>query len=150
MEAYADDLMSPHPPNAVPGQLGRGSDEHASTDDDAPGAPLDPVTRLARRRGELRLRLALLEPTADVAALTGDLAEEAQDHEHERRLAAMRRLVRGEIVRVELALERAARGLYGICADCGHAIAPRRLEIVPAASLCVHCQARREALGLAH
>jgi RNA polymerase-binding transcription factor DksA len=147
MEAFAGDLMSTYPPAVVAHRRDR--DRTGDGPHDAP-APLDPVDRLARRRGELKLRLALLEPNTEdtLENWAADLAEEAQDHEHEHRLAAMRRLVRAEIVQVELALERAARGLYGICADCGHQIPPRRLEVVPAALLCVGCQAQREALGL--
>lgn len=152
MEAFADDLLTTHPPaenrprQHRPPHAGQRATDHV----DDPRTPANPVARLTRRRAELRLRLALLDPAVDPLSPGegGDLAEEAQDHEYERRLAAMRRMVRAEIVQVELAMERAARGLYGICADCGHPIAPRRLEVVPAASLCVRCQAHREALGL--
>lgn len=38
------------------------------------------------------------------------------------------------------ALSRLERGTYGICADCGESIQVARLEIMPAASLCIECQ----------
>lgn len=42
------------------------------------------------------------------------------------------------------AQERLRDGTYGICAACGHAIPPRRLQVLPTATLCVQCQERRE------
>jgi DnaK suppressor protein len=46
---------------------------------------------------------------------------------------------------VVLACDRVREGTYGKCADCGHAIPRRRLEVLPTATLCVQCQGRREA-----
>jgi RNA polymerase-binding transcription factor DksA len=45
---------------------------------------------------------------------------------------------------VVLACDRVREGTYGICADCGHPIPRRRLEVLPTATRCVHCQERRE------
>jgi DnaK suppressor protein len=45
---------------------------------------------------------------------------------------------------VQHALERLSRGAYGICEDCGEPIAPARLRVMPQATLCIDCQARRE------
>jgi DnaK suppressor protein len=44
-----------------------------------------------------------------------------------------------DLARIEIALNRLAEGEYGWCAECGEAIAVRRLEIDPAAALCVGC-----------
>lgn len=44
-----------------------------------------------------------------------------------------------DLARIEMALNRIAEGEYGWCADCGEAIAYRRLEIDPAAHLCIAC-----------
>ena len=41
---------------------------------------------------------------------------------------------------VEDALARIRDGSYGICLRCEEAIKPRRLEVVPWARYCVHCQ----------
>ena len=41
----------------------------------------------------------------------------------------------------ERALERRARGTYGVCEDCGEGIAPERLAVLPDATRCVRCQA---------
>ena len=39
------------------------------------------------------------------------------------------------------AAEVRAKGGYGVCEDCGNAIAPERLEAIPNATRCVNCQA---------
>lgn len=46
-----------------------------------------------------------------------------------------------EIKRVDAALKRLEDGDYGYCMSCGEAIAPKRLEIDPAAPLCAACAA---------
>ena len=43
---------------------------------------------------------------------------------------------------VDEALERLKDGEYGICLECAGQIAPRRLQAIPWASYCVHCQER--------
>ncbi len=43
---------------------------------------------------------------------------------------------------VERALGKLEEGSYGICEDCGAAIAPERLEAIPWAVRCVACAAR--------
>lgn len=45
----------------------------------------------------------------------------------------------GDLARIEHALIRVADGEYGWCAECGDPIASKRLEIDPAAHLCVGC-----------
>lgn len=46
--------------------------------------------------------------------------------------------------RLASALERLGRGDYGICEECGGAIAPARLAALPEVTTCVVCQDRRE------
>ena len=57
----------------------------------------------------------------------------AQDTERRRRL---------ELLRVEAALERLEQGEYGLCLACGAPIVDARLDLDPAAVLCVECAAR--------
>lgn len=49
-----------------------------------------------------------------------------------------------DLVRVEEALKRLNDGEYGYCADCDEEIAPKRLEVDPAAALCIKCASRSE------
>ncbi len=44
-----------------------------------------------------------------------------------------------QIARIEQALKQVDEGEYGWCQNCGEAIAARRLEIDPAAAVCVTC-----------
>lgn len=44
-----------------------------------------------------------------------------------------------DLARIEMALIRVAEDEYGWCRECGEAIAYRRLEIDPAAHLCINC-----------
>ena len=52
-----------------------------------------------------------------------------------------------ELGRVMEALQRIDEGNYGLCEACDCAIAPRRLEAVPDAALCIDCKSRQEAQG---
>jgi phage/conjugal plasmid C-4 type zinc finger TraR family protein len=51
----------------------------------------------------------------------------------------------GELSDVDNALARMRGGSYGVCADCGDAIAPARLEAYPTATRCIECQQTYEA-----
>ncbi len=50
----------------------------------------------------------------------------------------------GELGAVSAALRRLQEGRYGLCADCGEAIAFDRLKVEPWALRCVACESRRE------
>ncbi len=49
-----------------------------------------------------------------------------------------------ELRRIAAALQRIADGEYGYCLSCGEPVAPGRLEIDPAASLCIECAEKNE------
>lgn len=44
-----------------------------------------------------------------------------------------------ELKDIGSALKKASEGTYGICSKCQKAINPKRLEIMPEATLCVEC-----------
>ena len=44
-----------------------------------------------------------------------------------------------ELQRIDAALKRIEEGEYGYCNHCGDEIAPKRLEVDPAAPLCIKC-----------
>lgn len=50
----------------------------------------------------------------------------------------------GELRMLDAALERIRVGTYGLCIDCGDAIAPERLQAAPEAPRCVACQRTAE------
>ena len=45
---------------------------------------------------------------------------------------------------VREALARLSNGEYGVCEDCDESIAPRRLQAIPWARVCVKCQEARD------
>lgn len=51
-----------------------------------------------------------------------------------------------ELARVREALQRIDEGTYGICEDCGEAIAEARLDANPCARRCIECQSDYERL----
>jgi len=56
---------------------------------------------------------------------------------------------RQELEAIEEALLRLENGSYGLCEVCGQPIQPKRLEIMPEASLCRDCASQREKLAKA-
>jgi RNA polymerase-binding transcription factor DksA len=87
-----------------------------------------------RQQREFRItQLTELEHTAGPGAATAYAPEIADALRH----AAWHAL--GEVDR---ALERLRAGRYGACLTCGSAIGRDRLEILPAAALCMACQRR--------
>jgi DnaK suppressor protein len=111
------------------------------------------IALLAARRDELREQLATLaEEDSETAhpRFSNHLAEDAQDQQEFQGAVARRYLMLNELRQVEYALTRASSGQYGVCEDCGRKIPPRRLQIIPAATLCVACQGQREARQIAH
>jgi DnaK suppressor protein len=56
---------------------------------------------------------------------------------------------RQELEAIEEALQRIENGTYGICESCGHAIEPRRLEVMPETPFCRNCMSQKEKLAKA-
>jgi DnaK suppressor protein len=119
----------------------------------SPTGPSDPVALLDARRQELHEQLATLAGDDHEAAhprFSNHLAEDAQDQQQFQGEVARRHILLSELRQVEHALMRATSGQYGICEDCGREIPPRRLHVIPAATLCVSCQGRRETHRTGH
>ncbi len=103
----------------------------------------DLAEQLKRRRAELKLEVrrageAIERPEiVERAAMADALAEtEVSDAEVERDIA--------EILEIDAALERMARGRYGVCTHCGAAIGLARLQAEPSAERCIDCQREHE------
>jgi RNA polymerase-binding transcription factor len=105
---------------------------------------------LERREAELRQVIveeherATVELMSDLEGVAGDEVDQA--------FAKTRAGVETELVDrhlrelrgIEAARERINSGTFGICPDCGGAIAAARLRANPAALRCTECQARHE------
>jgi RNA polymerase-binding transcription factor len=105
----------------------------------------------SRRRRPPKVRALLEEQyrrqVADIVALTHDLPTSlAERREASRRgdLHVTARLIDAayqQLEETEAALVRLDEGTYGRCVQCRQAVAPERLEVLPAARYCVACQA---------
>ncbi len=100
---------------------------------------------LERYRGLLKAKEVVL--TRDLRYREDIAIEKTPDVLEEGQLATLREMAIRNITResellrsVRAALGRMSEGTYGICAECGERIHPKRLEALPWAQLCVRCQ----------
>lgn len=128
----------------------RGSSKPPQPPEPSMPTTLDPTISLRTELSAVeaaiaRLRAAAQPEHAGRPALTiGDLADAACRAEAlEASSAELERLLR-RAQALRLALARAARGAYGLCEDCGEAIAAARLAALPHATTCRPCQEARE------
>lgn len=97
------------------------------------------------RKSQLQERLAVL--TGRLTGIDHELArpvsadwdETAVEREGDEVLEGIGLQGQLEIRQIEAALDRIAAGTYGICLNCGAAIAEDRLDLVPFAPLCHDC-----------
>ena len=102
---------------------------------------------IADRHLELTVRLAAIEArlTAIRAARSGATDDDEHDPEGSTlstewsRAEGQRADAARELVELDAALERVKAGTYGVCASCGTPIPRERLQLLPAAMLCVRC-----------
>lgn len=74
-----------------------------------------------------------------------DFAEQAQQRQNDDVLQALLAEAEAELRLVGLARERLREGHYGLCTRCGLAIAPERLQALPAAQCCLDCASKNPA-----
>ncbi len=102
---------------------------------------------LIAERERTAARLAGLERTFESVVESSALASPDDEHDPEGSTVGFERaqiakLVendRAHLTDLERAIERLHAGVYGICANCGHAIALERLVTLPAARTCAGC-----------
>src|SRR3990167_105028 len=76
----------------------------------------------------------------DNAAIDADAAEQGGHMQ----ASAIRQTLDRSIIQVRKALTRVKIGKYGVCENCGKMIDTDRLMIMPEATLCVSCEAKKE------
>ncbi len=78
-----------------------------------------------------------------------DFPDEMDSASSEMNLAFQGRLrerERGLLAKIEEALQKIERGVYGDCEGCGEEIGLKRLEARPVAELCIDCKSKQERL----
>lgn len=97
---------------------------------------------LAQQRAQRGGRIGRAEAAAEARENESDDWAQA---DAERDLAfALGERESAELIAIDAALQRVADGSYGLCIDCGNAIANARLHATPTALRCVDCQAKAE------
>ena len=96
------------------------------------------VKILKARLSELTRRIAQIDKELH-KQLSADLEEQAIDLEDQEALEALENSEIHEIRQIQGALKRIAEGTYGVCAQCGADIDPKRLHALPTATKCISC-----------
>jgi|SRR5208282_2102353 len=73
------------------------------------------------------------------SSLPADWEEQATQLENQDALEGVEKSKLQEIRQIREALQRIGQGSYGVCAQCGEAIDPRRLRALPTATRCISC-----------
>lgn len=89
-------------------------------------------------------RVPLAEMTDDLSMYDQHPADMGSElYEREKDYAYLE-LMEYELQKLEQAMARIEKGVYGICDNCGDTIELVRLERLPATTLCIACARRRE------
>ncbi len=97
--------------------------------------------KLKKRQSELDVRLHRIEDDLD-AHPNPDSEERATERENDEVLEELGLQGQAELKAIEAALERIAKGTFGVCVRCGEDISEDRLEAVPHAALCRDCMTK--------
>lgn len=105
------------------------------------------LERLEHERRDVERRLSLLRRRHHVAVVpdlsedgTPDLFDAAARVTTAQHEEVLRRRLADKSQAVADAWEQVREGTYGLCRLCGEPIPRRRLEAIPTATHCVHCQ----------
>lgn len=86
-----------------------------------------------------------VDPYSDAGGLKSEQADDAEMVFEAQRNQGVADNAQILLMQVRAALDRLDNGTYGICANCGKEINPKRLERLPYATLCIDCQSAQEA-----
>ena len=98
----------------------------------------DIAKTLKARLSELTSRVAEIDNELR-KPLSADSEDQATDLENQDALGGIEHSGLQEIRQIKEALERIAKGTYGVCARCGADIDPKRLRALPNATRCISC-----------
>lgn len=90
------------------------------------------------------LREQLQEEIEPASATDEDSADAAAAIYERGQIISLIQTYEDRLRSLDEAIERARKGLYGICVSCGKAIEPERLKIMPETDLCVQCASKLE------
>jgi DnaK suppressor protein len=104
----------------------------------------------ARLRGDVTtmadaaLRKTRSEASGDLSSMPIHMADIGSDAYEQEFTLSLMATEEDTLVLVEEALERIRARRYGLCEECGNAIAKKRLEAIPFAATCIRCAEKLE------
>ena len=93
---------------------------------------------LTAERDRLTAQIDSLEPGRSAGQVDDNFADSGQVAAEQGENQSLAAQLRNELDEVERALAKLDAGTYGLCETCGEAIAPARLEAMPAARFCIN------------
>lgn len=101
---------------------------------------------LEDERGRLEALIAQVDAEGGRnLGLGNHMADDATEAFEQAKELALHQNAKQVLAQVTDALERFEQGTYGICERCSAEIDPARLQALPYATLCLHCQQRLNA-----
>lgn len=98
---------------------------------------------LEDERGRLESLIAQMDSEGGKSLGYGNhMADDATEAFEQAKELALHQNAKQLLTQVTVALERFDQGTYGLCERCSTEIDPARLEALPYATLCLHCQQR--------
>ena len=98
---------------------------------------------LEDERGRLETLIAQMDSEGGKNLGYGNhMADDATEAFEQAKELALHQNAKQLLTQVTVALERFDQGTYGLCERCNTEIDPARLEALPYATLCLHCQQR--------
>ncbi len=97
---------------------------------------------LSTEAEHLRKQLKNLSAESEFGNDTDSLEEESDETEEITNQFGTRTVLEDRLVEVNAALDRIARGSYGICTSCGSELSSELLRLNPESSLCRECKKR--------
>ena len=102
---------------------------------------------LLRKRSEVLSSGGIkpLQTSMETNTRQGDLADQASGNNEVHIQLKLKQTDAKILQAIEEALSRMDKGTYGVCRDCGEAIAPPRLNAIPWTRVCITCKEKQSA-----
>lgn len=100
---------------------------------------------LLRKRSEILAAGGIKPLQTDMNSRQGDLADQASGNNEVHIQLKLKQTDAKILQAIEEALYRIEKGTYGVCRDCGEAIADARLNAIPWTRVCITCKEKQNA-----
>lgn len=100
---------------------------------------------LVKKRSEILVTGGIKPLQNEVNSRQGDLADQANGTNEVHIQLKLKQTDAKILQAIEEALARVDKGSYGVCRDCGEAIASARLESIPWTRVCKTCKEKQSA-----